>query len=162
MARIYVGVGSNVERLRNIRSGVAALRAEFGELLLSSVYDTPAVGFSGSNFLNLVAGFDSERPVQEVAAILRTIEARHGRIRGGERFAPRTLDLDLLLYGDLVLNEGGIHLPREEITSCAFILCPLAEIAPGGSHPVSGRTFRELWQESERSAERLLPVEVAL
>ena len=162
MARIYVGVGSNMDRLSNICGGVSALRAEFGDLRLSRVYDSAAVGFSGANFLNLVAGFDSRKPVREVVAILRSIEARHGRKRGGAQFGSRTLDLDLLLYDDLVLNEGEIQIPRNEITSYAFVLRPLAEIAPYQLHPLAGRTLAELWQEFEQAAQNMAPVDIAL
>ncbi len=156
MARIYVGVGSNLDRLHNIRSGISSLRAEFGDLLLSRIYDSAAVGFRGANFLNLVVGFDSRRTVREVVAILRGIEARHGRRRGGTRFGPRTLDLDLLLYDDLVLEEEGIRIPREEITAYAFILRPLAEIDPTRLHPLEGRPLGELWQEFRHAGQRLV------
>ena len=162
MARVFVSVGSNVDRLRNVRSAVAALRRQFGELLLSRVYDTEAVGFDGPSFLNLVAGFDTAESVFDVAARLRHIEKEHGRKRNGSRFAPRTLDLDLLLYGDLVLEEGGVCVPRDEITRFAFVLCPMAEIAPQLNHPVIGRSFAELWQGFAQPGQRLSPVEIRL
>ncbi len=162
MARIYVGVGSNMNRSSNIRSGIVALRERFGELLLSSVYDSEAVGFDGANFFNLVAGFDSEQSVQGVVESLRSIEAGHGRKRGENRFAPRPLDLDLLLYDDLILSEGQVHVPRDEIMKYAFVLRPLAEIAPQRLHPVVGRSFADLWQEFDNIEQQLSPVDIWL
>ncbi len=162
MARVYVGMGSNMERVSNIRSGVAALRDSFGELSLSRVYDCKAVGFEGGDFFNLVAGFYSRRPVMELVEILQHIEAVHGRRRDGERLAPRPLDLDLLLYDDLIMQQDGVCLPRDEILEYAFVLRPLAEIAPQGVHPVVGRTFSQLWREFNHASQSLSPVDIGL
>ncbi len=151
-----------MDRSSNIRSAVTALRRQFGELLLSRVYDSEAVGFDGANFFNLVVGFDSRQSVQKIAAALQRIEAEHGRKRGEKRFAPRPLDLDLLLYDNLVLSEGKIQIPRDEIMKYAFVLCPLAEIAPQRAHPVAGRPFIELWREFERVGQQLSPVGIRL
>lgn len=162
MARVYVSVGSNIERERHVRSGVAALRECFGHLTLSRIYESEAVGFTGDNFFNLVAGFDTEEGVRAVAASLRDIERRHSRDHRAPRFSSRTLDLDLLLYGDLVTEEEGIKLPREEITRYAFVLGPLAEIAGEMQHPIIGRSFSGLWREFEKDSQPMWPVEVGL
>ncbi|UCE89068.1 MAG: 2-amino-4-hydroxy-6-hydroxymethyldihydropteridine diphosphokinase [Pseudomonadota bacterium] len=159
MARIYVSVGSNVEPRQNIRRAVADLRAHYGELLLSSVYESRAVGFDGDNFLNLVVGFDTDEDAHTVVGVLRGIEARCGRERNAARFAPRSLDLDLLLYDRQVLQENGLQLPRGEITEHAFVLCPLAEIAPNLAHPVEGVRFSELWEGFDMPGQSLWPVE---
>ncbi len=103
MARVYISVGSNVERERNIRSCLRALEERFGALTLSRVYQNKAVGFSGADFFNLVVGFTTDADPYSVASCLRTIETAHGRYRDAPKFSPRTLDLDLLLYDDLVL-----------------------------------------------------------
>ncbi len=161
MARVYLSVGSNVDRDRSVRSGLAALRSRYGALDLSPVYESRAVGFSGDDFYNLVVGFDTGDTVHEVADALHVIEAQHGRSRHGQRFAPRTLDLDLLLYGDLVLHEPGLELPRAEIERYAFVLRPLADIAGAERHPVSGRTYAELWAAFDASEQPMWPAALA-
>ena len=157
MARIFVGVGSNMDRERNIQAGLKALSGAFGELTISTVYESEAVGFAGSNFFNLVVGFDSEKSPEGVAATLSAIEHRFGRDRDGGRYAPRTLDLDLLLYNDLVRNDTEINVPREDVTKYAFVLRPLAEIAGELRHPVSGERFSELWMQFDQSSQALWP-----
>jgi len=158
MPRIFVGIGSNIEREANIRGGVADLHQRFGELQLSTVYESEAVGFDGGNFYNLVAGFDSDEGVQAVSDALHEIEDAHGRTREGPRFASRTLDIDLLLYGDLVLQQGKLELPRDEITKNAFVLCPLAELAPELQHPLLNKSYAELWAAFDKRKQPLWPV----
>jgi 2-amino-4-hydroxy-6-hydroxymethyldihydropteridine diphosphokinase len=157
MARIFVGVGSNVDRERNIQAGLRALSEAFGELDMSTIYESEAIGFAGDNFFNLVVGFDSAKSPEQVAAILSTIEYRFGRDRGGGRFAPRTLDLDLLLYNDLVRHDAEINVPREDVTKYAFVLRPLAEIAGNLCHPVSGEHFADLWARFDQLSQALWP-----
>lgn len=146
MPRVWVSVGSNIDRERHIRAAVDDLRGLFGELVVSPVYETQAVGFSGEAFYNLVVGFDSELPPGRLHGLLHAIEARHGRERTGERFSSRTLDLDLLTYGDAVTEEGGKALPRDEILRYAFVLAPLADVAGDERHPQLGESYRSLWQ----------------
>jgi 2-amino-4-hydroxy-6-hydroxymethyldihydropteridine diphosphokinase len=149
MATVYVSIGSNVDRRRNILSCLEALHHQFGELQVSSVYENKAVGFAGDNFYNLVAGFQTDLQVQKLAPIFRNIESEHGRVRGSERFSSRTLDVDLLLYDDLVTKDGGLDVPRDEITRYGFVLRPLAELVPELEHPELHKTMRELWQAFE-------------
>ena len=158
MSRVFVGVGSNIDRERSIRAGVAALRERFGRIELSPVYENPAVGFEGDSFYNLVAAFDTELAPAVVDGILHDIEQQHGRARGTGSFAPRTLDLDLLLYGDLVMRQEPVRVPRDDIERYAFVLRPLADIAGEMRHPVTGRTFRQMWAECDRRGE-LRPVD---
>ncbi|SCZ52589.1 2-amino-4-hydroxy-6-hydroxymethyldihydropteridine diphosphokinase [Thiohalomonas denitrificans] len=157
MPRVYVSIGSNIDREASIRAGVFALRERFGPLILSSVYESEAVGFEGDNFFNLVAGFDTAEPVEAVAAGLREIEDRNGRDRSGPRFSSRTLDLDMLLYDDRVCADPQI--PRFEILENAFVLWPLAEIAPETLHPQEGVRFIDLWVRFDKEKQQLWPVE---
>jgi len=142
---VYVGIGSNIEPERHVAQALDALARRFGPLRRSGVYRTRAVGFDGDDFLNLVVAFDTSEPPSAVAAVLREIEDAAGRRRGGERFAPRTLDLDLLLYGERVIRADGLEVPRRDILDQAFVLGPLAELAPGVRHPELGLSFAELW-----------------
>ena len=146
MAQVYVSVGSNIDRESMVRSGIVALGYAFTELLKSSVYESIAVGFEGDNFYNLVVGFEADDPHQ-VARTLRDIEQAHGRHRNEKKFAPRTLDLDLLLFDHEDLHDQGLDVPRAEITRYAFVLGPLAEIAPQELHPVLRKSYAQLWSE---------------
>lgn len=158
MARVYVSIGSNIDRERNIAAALASLREQFGELQQSTVYETEAVGFEGDPFYNLVVGFDTALAPRELARLLRDIEDRHGRQRNGGKFSARTLDLDLLLYDDLVLDEPDLKLPRAEILEYAFVLRPLAEIAGQRRHPLSGFSFADLWGAFDPTAQPMWPV----
>jgi 2-amino-4-hydroxy-6-hydroxymethyldihydropteridine diphosphokinase len=146
MVRCYVGVGSNIERDKHIASGIAALEQAFGDLIVSSIYESAPVGFVGDPFYNLVVGFDSPLAVEAVADTLREIELVHGRPADSKKFSSRQLDLDLLLYGDLIMQEGKLQLPRPDIERYAFVLEPLAEIAPNAIHPVRNISCEALWR----------------
>lgn len=143
MIRAYVGIGSNVEPERHILMAVQAMRGRFGALTLSPIYRNKAVGFEGDDFLNGVIGLDTDLGVPALQAALDEVEVACGRQRGAARFAPRTLDLDLLLYGDRV--DAAAKLPRGDILRYAFVLKPLADIAAAERHPISRKTFAELW-----------------
>jgi len=159
MARVYVSIGSNINRDHHVRAGVHALQHDFGILTLSSVYDSQAIGFDGAAFYNLVAGFSTAMTVQQVADTLRKIEDAHLRRRDGPRFSSRTLDIDLLLYDDLVINEPGLRVPRAEILHNAFVLAPLAEIVPLLKHPVSGDSYADLWAVFDQDSQALTRLE---
>jgi 2-amino-4-hydroxy-6-hydroxymethyldihydropteridine diphosphokinase len=158
MSIIYISLGSNINREANTRAGINALRQTFGELQLSSVYESESVGFDGDAFFNMVIACDVDLPVHETNRVLREIEDANERDRTGPKFSSRTLDLDLLLYDDLVLNEKGLVLPRGEILKNAFVLWPLAEIVPDLRHPVNGKTYNELWSEFDKTKENLKPI----
>ncbi len=158
MARVYLGIGSNIDRYRHIGAALDALSAEFAPLRLSRVYESEAVGFAGDNFLNLVAGFDCGLPLAQLADRLRQLEYDHGRARNAPKFGPRTLDIDILTYDDLVGEHAGVRLPRGEITENAFVLLPLSEVAGDEVHPVTGKTYRELWRDYDPGGQRLWAV----
>ena len=159
MHRIYISIGSNIEPARHVRLAVAALHEYYGELSISSVYESEAVGFEGENFYNLVVGLDTEQDVNAVNRTLHEIEDRYGRERSGPRFSARTIDLDLLMYDDLVLQQDKLVLPREEILQNAFVLWPLAEIAPRLVHPLQQVTMAELWDRFDKRRQQLRPIE---
>lgn len=147
--RAYVGVGSNIRPERHVPRALALLRAEFGDVQASSIYECPSVGFEGEAFHNLVVSFETDLEVDALVARLRAFEDACGRRRGPAVSPSRTLDLDLLLYGEIRSAGDGIELPRDDVLSYAFVLAPLAEIAPAVKHPVAQRTFAELWSEFE-------------
>ena len=162
MATIYISLGSNINREKNTRAGIVALEQAFGNLTMSSVYESEAVGFDGDAFYNMVIASQVSTSVHETNQILRDIEDANGRDRSGPKFSSRTLDLDLLLYDDLVLDEKGLKLPRGEILKNAFVLWPLAEIAPELKHPETQTSYAELWAGFDKNKERLKPIEFSL
>ena len=153
--RVYVSIGSNIDPARHVRQALRDLRQEFGGLRVSPVYASAAVGFDGDDFLNLVVGFDTSDSPEGVAERLRRIEDANGRVRGPERYAARTLDLDALTYGNQRVDSGRLVLPRDEITRYAFVLRPLADIAGDEHHPALGRRFADLWAEFDASDQPL-------
>ncbi len=159
---VYVGIGSNQDRDARLRAAIAALREAFGELELSPVYNSAAVGFDGSDFLNLVAAFQTELGAQAVVDVFHRIEDELGRDRSLPKFASRPIDLDILLYDGLIMNLPGIRIPREEILEQAFVLKPLQDIAPDRLHPETGDTFAALWQQMAADAPLLEPFPIDL
>ena len=159
MPTIYISIGSNIDPHTHVRKALDDLRACFGDLEQSSVYESKAVGFDGDNFLNLVVAAHTDKPIDEVVDCLHAIETRHGRQRSGPKFSPRSIDLDLLLYDDVICQRDGIHVPREEILSNAFVLWPLAEIAPDLMHPIAHCSMAQLWQQFDKSKQGIWKVE---
>lgn len=155
MTAIYLSLGSNVDRHKNITAALDALAALLGDLQISSVYESKSVGFDGSNFFNLVVGAHTTLSIVELSETLKRIEDNNGRKRNGSKFSPRTLDIDILTYGDFVGVESDIELPRAEITKNAFVLLPLSEIAPDGIHPQLQKNYRDLWFDYDRTSQSL-------
>jgi 2-amino-4-hydroxy-6-hydroxymethyldihydropteridine diphosphokinase len=152
---VYVSAGSNVAPEENLRLACRELTHRFGPLDLSAVYRNPPVGFSGNDFLNLVLRFRTTESPANIVADLERLHVLAGRVRGPEGFAPRTLDLDLLLYGTAVIADPGIRVPREDILKYGFVLRPLAELAPALRHPVTGQTMAELWAGFDQGRYRM-------
>lgn len=159
MPEVFVGIGSNVSPVMHVRRAVAELRREFGDVAISPAYRNPAVGFEGEDFLNLVARFETSLGATALVDVLHKIEKRCGRQRDEERWGPRTLDLDLLTYGKELRDVPP--LPRADILKRAFVLRPLADIAPDGRHPGNGETYAALWSKFKGDSGALQRVELA-
>jgi 2-amino-4-hydroxy-6-hydroxymethyldihydropteridine diphosphokinase len=151
MTDVYISIGSNIDREKYIHSAVSSLEENFGHLTLSSVYDTAAVGFEGDDFLNLIASFETTKEPKQVDLILDNIETLNGRTPENIKFSARTLDLDLILFGDYVSNDPALSIPRDEVLQYAFMLEPLAEIAGELIHPIVGKTYSELWRVYDKN-----------
>jgi 2-amino-4-hydroxy-6-hydroxymethyldihydropteridine diphosphokinase len=156
MARIYISIGSNINRHYHVRQAAKALAQHFDALRYSSVYESEAVGFSGNAFYNLVAYAETDLSIAEVVAVFKQIEDNYGRDRSAAKFSGRTLDLDLLTFDDIICQQP-VQLPRAEITENAFVLWPLAEIAPQVIHPLTGQSYASLWQQYSKQ-QKLWPV----
>ena len=159
MAHVFLSLGSNIDRHRHICSALDALAELFGELAVSSIYESEAVGFDGDHFYNLVVGIETTLSVGELSRSLKRVEDENGRRRDCPRFSARTLDIDILTYDQLVGDHDGVQLPRDEITKNAFVLWPLAEIAGQEQHPVSLISYEQLWADYEKDSQQLWRVE---
>jgi 2-amino-4-hydroxy-6-hydroxymethyldihydropteridine diphosphokinase len=162
MTQVYVGIGSNINREESIRGGLESLSEKFGELTLSDIYESEAYGFDGDNFYNLVAGFQTDLPVTGLNTALKGIETDLGREQHGKKFQPRTLDIDLLLYGNLVRHDENVDVPREDIELYAFVLKPLADIAGDVRHPVINKTFAEMWSAFDKQDQAIWPASMSV
>ncbi|MEW8506313.1 MAG: 2-amino-4-hydroxy-6-hydroxymethyldihydropteridine diphosphokinase [Candidatus Thiodiazotropha sp.] len=146
LVNAWLSLGSNVAPQTHIPMALQDLERLYGDLRVSSVYESRSIGFDGANFHNLVVGIHTDRTPSELTAELREVERRHGRERTSEKFSPRSLDIDLLTYGEQILDDGPIQLPRDEIHKYAFVLRPLAEVAGDEIEPRTGRTYSQLWE----------------
>lgn len=157
---VYFGLGSNIEPDRYLRLGVDELRRRFGELRLSPVYRSAAVGFDGDDFLNLVLACHSDLGPDELLGEIEAIHALAGRRRGEEKFSARTLDIDLLMIDDQVVDAPPVKLPRNDVLSCAFVLKPLLDLEPDLAHPETGRRLEEHWAEFDQASQPLEKIEM--
>lgn len=153
MAQVFVGIGSSVNKVESIKAGLVILNTEFTGLKASAVYESEAVGFVGGNFYNLVVEFETDLTVQTLVSRLKSIEIQHGKAEHTEKFSPRTLDLDLLLYDNLV--DLTLNVPRSEIIENAFVLKPLVELAPNLKHPLLDETYKKLWDDYPKEKQKL-------
>jgi 2-amino-4-hydroxy-6-hydroxymethyldihydropteridine diphosphokinase len=158
MPQIYISLGSNINKAHYIQAALIALQPYFNNIVHSSVFESEAVGFAGNNFYNSVVAANTDMPLAEVCVLLKKIERDNGRTANDKKFSPRTLDLDLLFYDD-VICQSPAQLPRDEITKNAFVLQPLAEVAPHFYHPVAKQTIAQLWCEYNNPKQKLWKVE---
>jgi 2-amino-4-hydroxy-6-hydroxymethyldihydropteridine diphosphokinase len=156
---VYIAAGSNVEPERNLALASRELCREFPDVRFSPWYRNQAVGFEGDDFINFVAGFTTDLPIEVVLPRLHAIETLCGRPRGAPRWAPRSMDLDMLLYGELIRDEPKLKLPRPDLMKRAFMLGPLADLAPELVHPTLKVTIGELWARFDRAAHPLIRIE---
>lgn len=160
MPRIWVSLGSNIERDRNIRAAVAELRKHLGDGPISPVYESDAEGFEGPAFYNLVTGYVTDMQAEALIALFRQLEEELGRQRTDVKFDSRTIDIDLLTYGDMIAEVSGKQLPRDDITDYAFVLKPLSDLAPDEMHPVLKQSYREMWEAFSPKPSGMRPVEL--
>ena len=162
MAIVYLGLGSNMRPERNLEMAVKNLRSRFGDIVLSSVYQSKALGFDGDDFLNLVAQIETELQPVEVVEVLEEIHDLSGRERGCAKFVARPLDIDLLLYDRLIDQSPPVRVPRSDVLEYSFVLVPLAEIAADYVHPQTGHNISDHLAEFDESAHPLTKVALAL
>ncbi|WP_182657320.1 2-amino-4-hydroxy-6-hydroxymethyldihydropteridine diphosphokinase [Stenotrophomonas lacuserhaii] len=160
MTTVLLSLGSNVQPRRHLHAAVAALAERFGAIAISPAYRTPAVGFDGPAFLNNAVAIETDLDLDTLDAWAHALEDRHGRDRSGPRFSDRTLDIDVVFYGDLIVEgPGHLRIPRPELKH-AFVIKPLADIAPDFVDPVSGLTLAALWRAHRQFGEAFEVVEL--
>lgn len=159
MTDIYVAAGSNVDPARHLRQALMALAQIYAPLRMSPAYRNKAVGFEGDDFINLVVVFTTQDPVARVRQHLQQVETLCGRPPDAPKWAPRTMDLDVLLYGQFVGNESGLVLPRPDLIRRPYMLKPMADIAPDVEHPLLHKTMRELWTAFDSAGHEMVAVD---
>ena len=160
LPEVFVAAGSNVEPVVHLRRALGILGSHYPGLRRSRAWRNAAVGFEGEDFVNLVVAFETDEPVHAVIARLHGTEAACGRARDAPRWAPRSMDLDVLLYGDQVSHEPGLTLPRPDLVRRAYMLGPITELAPELRHPTLGLTMRELWEHFDRDAHPMQEIDL--
>ena len=147
---VFLSLGSNIDPVENLQYACEELKKTFGNIQISSAYRNKPIGFEGNDFLNMVVKVKSTFNPNEILNYLRGLEVATGRDTGTGVFDSRTLDIDMILYNDLVRPEKPFKIPRQDIELYSFVLCPLAEINPDGVHPIIGKTFKDLWEDFDQ------------
>ncbi|MCO7225618.1 2-amino-4-hydroxy-6-hydroxymethyldihydropteridine diphosphokinase [Pleionea sp. CnH1-48] len=158
MERVFISIGTNIERRKHLKFALDALYGRWGSLQLSSVYESEAVGFVGDDFYNMVVGFKTTDSIADLNTEFKAIELEGGRDRHAAKFSARTIDIDLLNYGDKIYAEP-VALPRAEILHNAFVLLPFYELAPDWIHPEQGVSLSKLWQAFDQHSQPLKKIE---
>jgi|TARA_B100001105_G_scaffold217442_1_gene183429 2-amino-4-hydroxy-6-hydroxymethyldihydropteridine diphosphokinase len=157
---VFLSLGSNIDPEENLKYACRELKKTFGNIQISSVYKNKPIGFEGNDFLNMVVKIKSTFNLNEMLDYLRCLEVATGRDIGTGAFDSRTLDIDMILYSDLVHPEKPFKIPRNDIELYSFVLCPLAEINPDGIHPVTGKAFKDLWENFDQEEHSLSKVSI--
>ena len=160
MSLAYLGLGSNLDAEQNLRLAFRELRRRFSVQKISPVYRSRALGFTGADFLNAVVSVETAMSAAELCEDLEQIHELAGRRRRRDKFIARTLDIDLLLYDRLVIDQPPVRVPRIDVLQYSFVLRPLAEIAPDYRHPITGKTLGEHWQEFDADGHPLTAIDI--
>ena len=147
MITTYIGVGTNVERKKHVEAAIVELSKLSQHVKLSTIYECEPVGFDSHAFYNLVIELQTSMSLQELSQSLRQIETIWGREEFAEKYQDRSLDLDILLFGDEV-RDSAPQLPRHDIFKYPFVIQPLYELCPDLRIPSDGRTVRQVWSQS--------------
>ena len=154
--QVYAGIGSNIDKVKNIKGCLNYLNDYFGEIKVSPIYQSEPVGMMGDDFYNLVIRFKTNFTIETIESKLREIEYHFGRKRYQPPHTSRTLDIDLLLFGNLIDKKHNI--PREDITNYSFVLKPLCDIEPDLIHPVICEKVSILWEKFDKSKQSIQPL----
>ena len=152
MSKVFVSIGTNINKEYNLRSCLNVLQQIFRNVIKSSVYQSATVGFEGEDFYNMVVSFETTLTPSNINQVFFEVEKKHGRKRGENQFVSRELDLDHLLYDDLIIDEDGVYLPHRDLSKHSYILKPIVEIASDLVHPKIGKNVSELLQNLDHPA----------
>jgi 2-amino-4-hydroxy-6-hydroxymethyldihydropteridine diphosphokinase len=164
MAKIHINIGSNQNREANIAGAMDYFRLNFTIIKISDIFESPAEGFDGDDFYNVGVNASTQLSIEDVNAVLKNIEKTFGRDRTQPKFSSRLIDLDLVIYDDVV--DADANLPRDDILKYSFVLAPLAQLSGDEIHPLTNRTYQQLWQSfqtdnqfelSQYNIEKILP-----
>jgi len=156
----YLCLGSNINPSENIRFAVQRLQQDFSSVQISNLYKTRAVGFDGDDFLNLAVALKTNQRLGELLRYVDSLEKEAGRVRVARgNFDSRTLDVDVVMFGDLIGEHKGRQWPSEDIHENAHVLLPMSEIAGSRTHPALGVNFTQLWNEFESGDQGIKKIE---
>ncbi len=159
MAKVFLGIGSNIDREKNISLALKALAEILVDMDVSPIYESEAVGFEGDNFFNLVVSGETHFSLDVLVAAIKELEMEHGKPESAPKYSPRTLDIDVLTFDQLVGEFNGVELPRTDVVELAYVLKPLSDLAPDEVHPVQQKSYKSLWLEFDCAEQKIWMVE---
>ncbi len=149
MITAYIGVGSNLERHSHIEAGIKELSLLGSELRLSTIYECPSQGFDSHAFFNLVVEMKTSLSLEQFQYALKEAEFRWGRATDAKKYQDRTLDMDIILFGDVISAHSPV-VPRSDIYQYPFVIQPLYELCPKLQIPGTDLLIEQVWLESSR------------